>query len=164
MLIVEGNKRQTFGNAGFYLNLEFFMHLEFMRKPVRSIVLWKGLPNYKKLAVLYHEFGHHSCRKSRKKCKCRFDPILSELHAHEFCMRTLYDAKEHHSLFYAMQTACLWAHDYLTGANIDLHGKAAFKLFRRSIWRKSLTHLKSELHKWILETGIGKYVVPEAVG
>ncbi len=128
------------------------------------ILIHQNLPNYAKLSVAYHELGHHSCM--AKKCKCLANFVDREFHAHRFCITELLKHADLaiHSVFYSMKIACIWAYEYLTKRGNNGYGQSSFLLFKSAAWRNALKTFQRDLYEWILRRGMGKYVLPEALG
>ena len=49
-----------------------------------TIYIYKRLPNYRKLWILLHEYGHYLC--CSRKCGCPNNNVLCESHAHIYAL------------------------------------------------------------------------------
>lgn len=121
---------------------------------INDVILIKAsLPNYKKLVIVFHELGHHICYKS--KCKCSFGPqnLLSEVHAHKFCLNELIKNKHFSSLFFAMQIPLLWI--WKCPQKRLFYRKAGHRILDSEIWHRGLEIIgRKTLNKWAQNKGI----------
>lgn len=106
--------------------------------PSHLIVINARLANYKKIAVLFHELGHHHCYQSG--CKCFEEPHLagglSELHATISCLEQCIQKQKKTSLAYAMR--CVWS--AMSGKSA-MHQRGAEMTMEHAIWKRSMDYV-----------------------
>jgi hypothetical protein len=114
--------------------------------PQYLIVINSTLANYQKIAVAWHEIGHHQCYVN--KCKCFHITHLkngySEFHAIKYCIEKCIEHTQLGSLFYTLRCVCA---GLISTSNAHRYGSE--KIVLDPIWKLATSKVPNELRQWV---------------